>query len=759
MSLSPAVVFAVGTGLLAGAAGAAVMLRAVYRQRAVAISFAVAALAAALWAGGYGLYLSPGVASNSVVVLTSIGAAVFPAVWFAFVLAYTGYSTVLDHRTIPVLAIVPAVLIGTAVVDAGFGLSPVHYGGPIEAKMLPFIGPPFVLHLSFLLIVGLGSIILLARTLRQSEDVYRRQTQLLLGATGLTLLGILGALSEGTVGVDLTPYFAAIAAGSVFFGTVRYPVFDVTPLARDRIVERLRDPIVVLDGNDRVIEANDAAKHWLDLPEDVVGDTAGAYPSLECILEMLAGERRAEDVDRVTPIDRETVRFDTISGGVGRSTATNGGTGTATNGGMETATSGGTETATSGGTETATNGGTDTFRVNDGGVVLDSDVGRDGTVEIDTHEETGCFRITTRSIGRPGTDRGRLIVMRDVTAEHRAERRFRSLIEHTTDLIMVLDRDGTIRYCSPSISGSLGYDPHDRIGRRVFEFVHPDDKAEAIERFDRAVETDEEVRTRVRFRKRDGTYRTYEWAVLDRLETPHVEGIILSARDVTRAHRYERQLRVMNRVLRHDLRNEMNVILGHTELLAEKGHTTHVNTIEDRARALIELGEKARDVDRALSRSVDREPTDLTTIVREEVTALSEKTEVVTVRTAIEPGVEVLADPSLRAAVRNAVENAIEHNDAPNPTVSVDLSTDGDVAKLSVSDNGPGLPEMERRVLNAGVETPLQHMSGLGLWLIVWTVEAIGGTVQFDSSNGSGTEVRFEFDLVSGADPDANCDG
>lgn len=773
MSVTPAVVFSIGSGLVAGVAGIAVALRTARRRRAVPLWFAVAALAAALWAGGYGLFLYVEAPSVWILAPSIVGAAVFPAGWFAFVLAYAGYGTVLDLRGTSILAFVPLVVAVSGILHPGFPLSPLHYSPSPEAAGLPLIGPPFVLYLAFLFFFGLGSIVLLGRTLRRTEDVYRRQTWLLLGATALTLLGILGTLTEGAAGIDLTPHFAAIAAGAVFFGTVRYPVFDVTPLARDRIVERLRDPIVVLDGDDRVIEANEAAKHWLGLPDSVAGDTVEEHPPIDRIRCLLSETEPTcdEDVDWITVLESgaDGTLHEPEEYPVG---VPNGGTGVVAGGTADVGTGPGSDFSAGIGnrfgtgkagergdtyfaqTQVDSDADSEAAETENGrtiGAFRERSIDRETVLEIRTEETFGCFRVSERSIGRAATDEGQMLVMRDVTAEHRAERRFRSLIEHTTDLIMVLERDGTITYCSPSIQRGLGYDPARQVGRRVFDLVHLEDRAQAIERFDRAIGTDEEVRARLRLRKRDGTYRTYEWAVVDRLDTPHVEGVVVSARDVTRAHQYERQLRVMNRVLRHDLRNEMNVILGHVELLAEEDDVGHLETIEDRARSLVELGEKARDVDRALSRSSDRQPTGLSAMVREEVTALSEQATDVEIETSIEPDVRVLGDTSLRSAVRNAIENAIEHNDAADPRVTVELWSDDEIASLSIADNGPGLPETERRVLNAGMETPLEHTSGLGLWLIVWTVEAIGGRVEFDSTD-EGTEVLFEFDLAASAD-------
>ena len=66
---------------------------------------------------------------------------------------------------------------------------------------------------------------------------------------------------------------------------------------------------------------------------------------------------------------------------------------------------------------------------------------------------------------------------------------------------------------------------------------------------------------------------------------------------------------------------------------------------------------------------------------------------------------------------------------------------DEGVVEIRVADEGPGIPEMERAVLLRGAETPLEHMEGLGLWFVNWTVSASGGTVEVVGNDPQGTVV------------------
>jgi signal transduction histidine kinase len=102
---------------------------------------------------------------------------------------------------------------------------------------------------------------------------------------------------------------------------------------------------------------------------------------------------------------------------------------------------------------------------------------------------------------------------------------------------------------------------------------------------------------------------------------------------------------------------------------------------------------------------------------------------------------------SLSLALEQVIENGIVHNDEPTPEVRVVAETgdpDEEWAQLRIADNGPGLPRQERSVIIEGEEiTALEHGSGLGLWVAVWTVEAFGGDVELLDRDSDGTTLTF----------------
>ena len=121
------------------------------------------------------------------------------------------------------------------------------------------------------------------------------------------------------------------------------------------------------------------------------------------------------------------------------------------------------------------------------------------------------------------------------------ERRFRSLIERSSDITTVIDADGWITYQRPSSKRILGYDPEELVGTKIAEYIHPEEVDWAVEALARS---DEELHSiEFRFRERDGGWRSLETTVNYLLDDADVSGIVLNSRDITARKRDEETIR------------------------------------------------------------------------------------------------------------------------------------------------------------------------------------------------------------------------
>lgn len=225
-------------------------------------------------------------------------------------------------------------------------------------------------------------------------------------------------------------------------------------------------------------------------------------------------------------------------------------------------------------------------------------------------------------------------------------------------------------------------------------------------------------------------------------------GRFVVLRDVTELRvlrEQEQRLDVLNRVLRHNVRNEMNVVSGNAALLAadlDGEARDRAETIRAVADRTVERGEKARYVQSTLrGRGDGLREVDLSAAA----TAAAATAPVdVPVSGAERAPVLAVGRDHVRTAVAELVENAVDHT-PPGTPVAVSVVPDGEWVELRVVDEGPGVPAVERAVLTEGRETALEHGSGIGLWLVHWVVTASDGRLDFEDTDPDGSTVVLGF--------------
>ena len=293
----------------------------------------------------------------------------------------------------------------------------------------------------------------------------------------------------------------------------------------------------------------------------------------------------------------------------------------------------------------------------------------------------------------------------------------RAIAGQTDDLVFIVDVDGLIVECNSAAVETLPATREEILAAPVSEFLDAD-----------------------RTTLRDRETVTVGTAAGERQYDPQVStlgddglGAVLSLRDVTERQLREQRLAVLNRVLRHNLRNKLDVIKSHAEVL----DSDHTATIADTADELDRLGNEARRIDQFLSTSSTTEVdmTDALGQARGDVDIHPD----VTFSVDCPPDAVVATNrEALQAALDSAVENALSYADS---SVDVTVESCSDGYEVVISDDGSGVPDVELRSLDSGTETPLQHGTGLGLWQLKWAVTTIGGDLDIETTDG--TTVRF----------------
>lgn len=206
--------------------------------------------------------------------------------------------------------------------------------------------------------------------------------------------------------------------------------------------------------------------------------------------------------------------------------------------------------------------------------------------------------------------------------------------------------------------------------------------------------------------------------------------------------RREQMLLVLNRLLRHNLRNTLNVVIGRTEQL-EVDENSDTEGVTEACEQLLTLSDRARMTEKLLTRGVTDHgaPVDIVTIVERQVTDFQDEYPGATVTLDLPESAFAAVDPDFPMAVEELLTNVGEH---AGPQVHVDIAVRqlDDTVSLTIHDDGDGIPTDEQQVLSGERRiSPLHHSGGLGLWLVDWIISQSGGRVELRCE--SGTTVRI----------------
>jgi two-component system cell cycle sensor histidine kinase/response regulator CckA len=370
-----------------------------------------------------------------------------------------------------------------------------------------------------------------------------------------------------------------------------------------------------------------------------------------------------------------------------------------------------------------------------------------------------------------------------------SEQRFRSLVEHSSDVITLLDETGAILYSTQSLKPTLGYAAGEMTGRSVLDLVHPDQQAEAGALLMRLLQHPEQtVRAELRVRHKDGSWRDLEVVVANRLADLPVRALVVNYRDVTERKRAEESLRVVDERLRaaqkmeavgrlaagiaHDFNNLLTAILGSTDLLLENlaaDHPGREDALESRQAALraadltrqllafsrqqvlaprtLDLNDVVRDVERLLRRLIG-EDVELRTVLGSDLGAVRadpSQIEQVLVNLAVNARDAMPLGGTLTIETGNVLLD--DTYVASQPLVAA-----GDYVMIAMSDTGIGMDaETQARAFEPFFTTKERGKgTGLGLATVYGIVKQSDGYIWVYSERGLGTTFKVYLPRVVG---------
>ena len=371
---------------------------------------------------------------------------------------------------------------------------------------------------------------------------------------------------------------------------------------------------------------------------------------------------------------------------------------------------------------------------------------RDADDEWITVEARGRNLFDDEAIG------GFLLYVRDISDIKEQTKKFESVFNQTFQLTGLLSQCGEILELNDPFTEFSGLRVAESRGTPLWEhppFAHSSEVQTRIRRAVTQASSGSFARFDVDAEGVDGL-ANFDFSVKP-VSGQHgeVRFLVFEARDITAQEQRRQHVQVLHRIMRHNIRNDLTKLRGYVGLLESATDTgtreQRAGTIRDILDKWERMADKTQQIQNILTSEGALASYRSAREIAEDVRQQKENEHV-------NAKVTITADHDLKPhipseldkAVSELVENAITANDTEHPSVQISVSQpDERWVEVRVSDTGPGLPDMEKDLLETGEETPLSHGQGLGLWMVRALVTRAGGSIAVDTS-GDGTEIRLE---------------
>ncbi|GAB6862106.1 hypothetical protein JCM17092_21950 [Haloplanus litoreus] len=371
----------------------------------------------------------------------------------------------------------------------------------------------------------------------------------------------------------------------------------------------------------------------------------------------------------------------------------------------------------------------------------------------------GSFYLIYLAVVKTGIKEPQKALYRTLARREARARKFKKAADYSGHAILITDRDGTIQYVNDTWEDVTGYSAAEVIGENPHVLKSGEhDEAFYEEMWSTILAGEVWEGEIVNERKNGDQFVIHQTTAPILGDEGEIQWFVAIHDEITEQKAYERrlesdlhtsvrQLEVLARVLRHDIRNKLGVVQGNAETVRSETTDDEIaamaTRIEDASQQLLARADKQRSIVRLLVEPSTEVPLSLSDSVTDVVERLKGTYPEAAITVDVPSGLTVTTIPELRRAIEEVVENAIVHADR-RPEITVDARTKDGAVELRIEDDGPGIPAAERQVIGERTEIDaLRHSNGMGLWLVDHIVAEAGGTVRFADADPRGSVVTL----------------
>ena len=372
----------------------------------------------------------------------------------------------------------------------------------------------------------------------------------------------------------------------------------------------------------------------------------------------------------------------------------------------------------------------------------------------------GSFSLLYLSVVKTGLKEPQKTLYRTLAQREAEARKFKKAADYSGHAVLVTDRNGVIQYVNDAWVSITGYSAAEARGQTP-QLLNSGEQDEAF--YDDLWST---IRAGnvwegelINERRNGDRYVIHQTIAPIFDEDGTIQNFVAIHDEITERKAYQRQLetnlnqsvtqlQVLARVLRHNIRNEMNVIAGNAEMIqaeaADDDIATRATRIVAASDRLLTQADKQREIVQLLSAPSTEVPLEFPAIVDDIVTEFKRRYPQAVFTVDVPADFDLRTVPELEQAIREVVENAVIHAEQESPAVTIRVRPREAAVAIQVEDDGPGIPIEERQVITGDAEIDaLLHSNGMGLWLVDYIVTEAGGTVRFEDADGRGSVVTL----------------
>lgn len=363
---------------------------------------------------------------------------------------------------------------------------------------------------------------------------------------------------------------------------------------------------------------------------------------------------------------------------------------------------------------------------------------------------------------------GYVVTSRDITERKERERalaeerqKYETVVEQGHEGVVIV-QDEELQFVNQAMTSLTGLSESELLGRPFYEIIAPESHDLVKRRYEERIRgEDPRSRYDIEIVTADGDRRDIDLEV-SRIQYRGEPATLATFHDITERKAYERRLEeqrdnldLLNQVLRHDIRNDLQLVTAYADLLTdhvddEEG-AAYLETLLESSEHAVELTRTAREMAEVmLTNSADEERVSLRSVLEREFDDVRSDypRAVLSIDESI-PAVAVHADDMLSSVFRNLLKNAIFHNDKTVPEVTVSAERGVGTIAVRIVDNGPGIPTDRKQAIFQEGEMGLESEgTGLGLYLVQTLVDRYGGDVFVEDNEPTGAVFVVELPVA-----------